>query len=320
MMINTILPIVTLFISFILFIILIVKIISIKNVINIAGFLLLPISQIMSIIALFLLQFDLASEFSVADLYNYYISNPIKNSVLLFVLSAVSFAIDILVTNIAKSEIEYRKSKELLKAETERKELNKRYYDNIKKKEYEIENFKKNVNEILLNFMNDVENNSFDNTEIKNVLDSIEASKAKIEIQHFCENEFLNIVISEKHNECKEKSINLNVQIILPNNIPLEEIDIIRVFCNLLDNSISAVEKMESNHKEILISSYMKDNYLYVTTENYFISDKKTKRDKSGMHGNGLIILDEISKKYNGYFKTYTENGSFKTLFVAENR
>lgn len=107
-----------------------------------------------------------------------------------------------------------------------------------------------------------------------------------------------------------------NIQMIVDmdwNEFPrVESLDLVRIFSNLLDNALEAVEVVPEEHaREIRVSCKAVKNRYEFTVENsaeltaeeeqqLFQSGFTTKTNRSGARGNGLTIVKTTVKKYKG--------------------
>lgn len=117
----------------------------------------------------------------------------------------------------------------------------------------------------------------------------------------YCENRIINAVLSYKIAACAELGISINNQIALSKTIPVEEMDLISVFANLLDNAMNACKQAAPEHRKIELRSWEKAGFLIVHIEN-----TKTGEKAQGIPGRsgglGLIILKDLARKYDGAF------------------
>lgn len=132
----------------------------------------------------------------------------------------------------------------------------------------------------------------------------------------------LDSVINYKLTRAAKSNILVESNVVIPEDISLDEDDMIVILGNLLDNAIEAVNRIETDVKKYIYmdidfemgslwicikNSY--DNKLYVQ-ENRFVTWKKDKT----MHGIGLQSTESIVQKYNGLMEFSTE----ENLFVVD--
>lgn len=100
----------------------------------------------------------------------------------------------------------------------------------------------------------------------------------------------------------------------------IDDYDLCRLLHNLLDNCINAAAN--SVDKLCKISIEITDALITATTENSYNSSKNSEQsdDKSSEHGNGIGIIKNIAKKYNGSLNVEKSNNIWITTVVLENR
>ena len=97
------------------------------------------------------------------------------------------------------------------------------------------------------------------------------------------------------------------------------EIDLCCIIGNLFDNAIEASMKLPKEQRMIRVYMDMKNTQLYISFTN-FTAGKKMKKEgklfrstKSGEHGFGLIRIDTIVERMDGYISRNSEDGAFTT-------
>jgi len=107
----------------------------------------------------------------------------------------------------------------------------------------------------------------------------------------------------------------------IPVEINISDIDLCVIIGNLLDNAIEASLEVPEECRSIRIYIEMKKNNLYLCFTNITATGKRTfingrlasTKNDSGTHGFGLMRVDSIVEKYNGYISRASEDGVFST-------
>ncbi len=135
-----------------------------------------------------------------------------------------------------------------------------------------------------------------------------------------CANETLNTVLYIKLKQANKNGVELSSEIDEQNGILIDDYDLCRLLHNLLDNCINAAAN--SVDKLCKISIEITDALITATTENSYNSSKNSEQsdDKSSEHGNGIGIIKNIAKKYNGSLNVEKSNNIWITTVVLENR
>ena len=106
---------------------------------------------------------------------------------------------------------------------------------------------------------------------------------------------------------------------IVPGNINISGVDLSVLIGNLLDNAMEACMQIpEEKDRFIRIYIDVIKKQLYISVTNSMSGRAKRKgsifqSDKEGNHGFGLVRIDSIVEKYQGYINRQTENGVFAT-------
>ena len=129
----------------------------------------------------------------------------------------------------------------------------------------------------------------------------------------------LDAILNSKTNKAYKKYINIDLDISIGEKLNISDLDLVILISNLLDNAIEACEYVEIN-RWIKVNIYSKKESLIVEVNNSTDNYKSLKtRKNSNTHGIGLMQIDNIVKKYNGYIKRKHENNVFETFLIIEN-
>ena len=159
------------------------------------------------------------------------------------------------------------------------------------------------------------------NEKIVQYIDSVNKSAGFNTIYIDSGNTILDSILNFKAQESFEKGISLTCKVSVPNDIELDPFDMSVIIGNILDNAITAVEKLDSD-KEILVNIDCKKGNLIINVSNKFAEAIKydangrlltSKLDKVN-HGIGINNIEKIVKKYNGKLTS----GPTKDCFVSE--
>ena len=135
-------------------------------------------------------------------------------------------------------------------------------------------------------------------------------------IQTYCDNAYVNAVISNKKSLMDKYKIDFNYQILLPNDLSLDVLVLPTILFNILDNAIQASKEA---HKKFI---YLKINYtnnfisIYMKNSNY----QANNTDLSGMHGYGISIIEDIIQKNEGNYDWNNTDDFFETTLMLKYR
>lgn len=115
----------------------------------------------------------------------------------------------------------------------------------------------------------------------------------------YCNNAYLNAIITNKKNVMDEHQIRFNCSILLPENINLDVLVLPTLIFNLLDNGINACGDAEDKFIDLdvkytstYISIHMKNTNSHINREGI-----------EGMHGYGISIIEDLIKKHEGSYE-----------------
>lgn len=133
-------------------------------------------------------------------------------------------------------------------------------------------------------------------------------------------NVMVDAILNSKLSLLKSRGIDINARAVVPADLPISEIDLCVILGNLMDNAAEACQ----GHGQAgggfirLFIGILKDQ-LYISVSNS-VSGRLRKEGKtylstknSAGHGFGLMRVDRIVKKYDGYIDRQDEEGVFAT-------
>lgn len=133
-------------------------------------------------------------------------------------------------------------------------------------------------------------------------------------------NVMVDAILNSKLSIIREHGIAVNAKAIVPAEIRISEIDLCVIIGNLLDNAMEAC--MRQNEKEkafirVYIDIVKQQLYICITNsaEGEIKKSGKTYHStkNTNTHGFGLMRVDRLVEKYNGYVNRQSESGAFVT-------
>ncbi len=102
----------------------------------------------------------------------------------------------------------------------------------------------------------------------------------------------------------------------------MKELDIIKLFYNILENAYEALLKVDSSSRMIEISSEITQDYLKISFVNSTILTMqqlgKTSKSDHQNHGFGISIIKNIIEQYDGFFNTFIVSGDETSYYHLE--
>lgn len=132
-------------------------------------------------------------------------------------------------------------------------------------------------------------------------------------------NVMVDAILNSKLTMIKERGIDVDATAIVPQKVPFSGVDISVLIGNLLDNAMEAcIQTKESDRRFIRIYIDIVKKQLYISVTNSMKGKAKKNglrylSTKNGMHGFGLLRIDSIVAKYDGFINRQNEDGVFAT-------
>lgn len=136
-------------------------------------------------------------------------------------------------------------------------------------------------------------------------------------------NSVIDTIINTKQNVAEKKHVPFIVNVKLPSNIILSDIDMANILGNLIDNAIEAADGEKEPYVEITIKQ--EKSFLIINIKNKCTkltnTDKmKTSKIDSEFHGIGLRSVKRTIKKYDGQIAMYVTDEEFNTNILIQNK
>lgn len=134
----------------------------------------------------------------------------------------------------------------------------------------------------------------------------------------------IDAVLNSKLAVAKRKGIRVNAKAIVPKELAVSEVDLCIIIGNLLDNAMEACEKEPEEEKRFIrVYIDILKAQLYIYVANSMTNDiKKLGKNylttKSAGHGFGLMRVDRVVARYNGYLNRQHEEGVFVTEIMLK--
>lgn len=154
---------------------------------------------------------------------------------------------------------------------------------------------------------------------VKKYLDLLDEDLTTVDTVIKTGNPMTDAILNSKISLAKSKNINVVADAHIPLKLKTSEIDLCCIIGNLFDNAIDASMKLPKEQRVIRVYMDMKNTQLYISFTN-FTAGKKLKKDgrlfhstKGDGHGFGLVRIDAIVDRLDGYLSRNSEDGAFTT-------
>lgn len=132
-------------------------------------------------------------------------------------------------------------------------------------------------------------------------------------------NKMTDVILNSKISLAKSRHIQVRADAHVPVSLSTSEIDLCIIMGNLFDNAIEACMQLPEEKRMIRIYMDMKNTQLYMSFTNTTARGKQQKEDgrfrstKGKGHGYGLVRVDTIVERNQGYISRNSEDGAFTT-------
>ncbi len=154
---------------------------------------------------------------------------------------------------------------------------------------------------------------------IKDYLDKLDTDLRTVDTVVKTGNAMADAILNSKISLAKAKNISVKVDAHIPVKLKMSELDLCVIIGNLFDNAIEASMELPMEQRRIRVYMDMKNTQLYISFTNFTASKKMSKvgnkflTTKGAGHGFGLIRIDHIIERLDGYLSRNSEDGAFTT-------
>ena len=154
---------------------------------------------------------------------------------------------------------------------------------------------------------------------IRHYLDLLDEDLTKVDTVIKTGNAMTDAILNSKISLAKAKGIPVVADAHIPVKLKSSEIDLCCILGNLFDNVIEASLKLPEDQRMIRVYMDMKNTQLYISFTNFTAGKKMVKKGglfgstKGEGHGFGLVRIDAIVERLDGYLSRNSEDGAFTT-------
>ncbi len=150
---------------------------------------------------------------------------------------------------------------------------------------------------------------------IRSYLDLLETDLSTVDIAVKTGNAMADAILNSKISLARSKGIEVNVDAHIPVKLKTSELDLCCIIGNLFDNAIEASMPLPPENRLIRVYMDMKNTQLYISFTNLTAVKKQTRflTSKGAGHGFGLVRIDSIVERLDGYLSRNSEDGAFTT-------
>ena len=154
---------------------------------------------------------------------------------------------------------------------------------------------------------------------IKAYLDELDTDLNTVDTVVKTGNAMADAILNSKISLAQSKEITVQCDAHIPVKLKMSELDLCCIIGNLFDNAIEASLKLPQEERLIRVYMDMKGTQLYISFTNFTATKKLEKigkvyqTSKGDGHGFGLVRIDNIIERLDGYLSRNSEDGAFTT-------
>lgn len=154
---------------------------------------------------------------------------------------------------------------------------------------------------------------------LRRYLDELDDDLTTLDMVIKTGNPMTDAILNSKISLARSKQVQVVADAHIPVKLRLPELDLCCILGNLFDNAIEASLQLPEPERLIRVYMEMKGEQLYISFTN-FTAGKKLKKtagrfvtSKGKGHGLGLMQMDRIIRRLDGYVDRNSEDGAFTT-------
>jgi hypothetical protein len=153
---------------------------------------------------------------------------------------------------------------------------------------------------------------------IKEYLASTEANIDLLTPNRYCDNEIVNLILSNFNTQAQKESVDLKIDVKLPFELEINDTELCSLLSNVLENAIAAAAQIDDKKlRRVYVHAVINNQKLVISTENAYVGkiemdgELPKSRKKGDRHGFGIKSIMNIVERYNGLYSFETEGGVF---------
>jgi len=154
---------------------------------------------------------------------------------------------------------------------------------------------------------------------LKAYLDELDTDLNTVDTVVKTGNPMAGAILNSKISLARSRNIPTQVDAHIPVKLKMSELDLCCIIGNLFDNAMEASMALPEEKRMIRVYMDMKGTQLYISFTNFTAAKKLNKvgkgfkTSKGEGHGFGLVRVDDIVSRYDGYLSRNSEDGAFTT-------
>lgn len=190
-------------------------------------------------------------------------------------------------------------------------EMEQQHYRGVEARREELAKIRHDYNNLLTSVRGLLKMGAYE--QAQEALDNLLVRVGQTRECSYCGVPIVNALLSEKQEICDREGIMLSADLLFPEGVSVEPIDLCSVFSNLMDNAIRACTQLPPEQRHITLTAGMKGDYLVVRCENPAAKAPGPLPEGTGY---GKRILRDIAQRWGGSFEAAYENGIYTATVI----
>ena len=138
-----------------------------------------------------------------------------------------------------------------------------------------------------------------------------------------CGNHALDLIFNMENAKAQDAGVKLDIKAAPPHTLPISELDLCKLYTNVIDNAIEACVAEKTENAVVKIDVNVAGEYLFTRianptskTTSFLEKGLPTTKQDGRLHGKGMSIVRDIVKKNNGILKVKIEEGVYYVEFL----
>jgi len=160
---------------------------------------------------------------------------------------------------------------------------------------------------------------SGDMAALRDYLDELDTDLNTVDTVVKTGNAMADAILNSKISLAQSRHIQVRCDAHIPVKLKMSELDLCCIIGNLFDNAIEASAALPEKERLIRVYMDMKGTQLYISFTNFTAEGKLKKSgrlfksSKGGGHGFGLVRIDAIDDRLDGYLSRFSYDGALTT-------
>lgn len=245
----------------------------------------------------------IAMAWDVHDAYNLLIC------AVLWMINLLTYYMFYVISRITKENVSLLTMRHKAEMELEKYQVTKMNFDELRLIRHEIKNHQFYMKALL---------DEGKLAQLAEYLERTSMSESGLLKEFDCGNYTLNVILNHSIGAARISGVDMQTEVLVPNELPFQEEEMCSLLCNLLDNAIEAASSSNASEPKVYIRIQPRQDYLFIKLVNS-VNDRvtpqrrlslRTTKANRELHGFGTQIIKRIVESHNGSIKYSMDKSS----------